>query len=94
MKRARAVETHAADRYLIGTLSDAERDTFEEHFFSCRQCAAEVELGEIFKASFRAVLRAAVAGIQTGPAFRALHHFDALVDGEVCGVFSNPTTCV
>lgn len=30
------------DRYLLGDLDEAERITFEEHYFSCRDCSEEV----------------------------------------------------
>jgi hypothetical protein len=30
------------DRYVLGTLPDAEAELFEEHFFDCRDCAARV----------------------------------------------------
>ena len=45
----------AAERYLLGELSDAERDQFEEHFFDCPACAEEVRAGAIFEANARAV---------------------------------------
>ena len=32
----------AAERYLLGELTDAERDQFEEHFFDCSACADDV----------------------------------------------------
>jgi len=46
----------AAERYLLGEFSDAERDRFEEHFFDCPACAEEVRAGAIFEANARAVL--------------------------------------
>ena len=51
-----ATRMQAAERYLLGELSDAERDQFEEHFFDCRECAKEVRAGAIFEANARAVL--------------------------------------
>src|SRR5262249_4231673 len=31
-----------AGRYMLGELSPEERETFEEHYFNCRQCAEDV----------------------------------------------------
>ncbi len=56
MEHHEAVETKAAERYLLGELSVAERDGFEEHFFDCRPCAENVRAGAIFQANVRAVL--------------------------------------
>jgi hypothetical protein len=33
-----------ADAYVAGTLSDAERDAFEQHFFGCADCLAQVQM--------------------------------------------------
>jgi hypothetical protein len=37
-----AVETTAVERYLLGEMSDTDRLTFEEHYFSCAECAEEL----------------------------------------------------
>jgi hypothetical protein len=55
MEHDQATRMQAAERYLLGELSDAERDQFEEHFFDCRACAEEVRTGAIFEANARAV---------------------------------------
>jgi Putative zinc-finger len=52
-----AVNQHFADRYLLGELSDLERDEFEEHYFVCTECAADVQAGTLFVANARAVFR-------------------------------------
>ncbi len=57
MDHLEASRIQASERYLLGELSDAERDTFEEHFFSCSQCAEEVRAGAAFIANARAVFR-------------------------------------
>src|SRR2546422_610857 len=49
-----AVETLALERYLLGEMPGEERDAFEEHFFSCAECAEEARAG--------GVMRDAVAG--------------------------------
>lgn len=40
-----AVTTHAAERYLLDEMSEAERDAFEAHYFDCQPCAADVRQG-------------------------------------------------
>jgi anti-sigma factor RsiW len=57
MEHERALEIQAVERYLIDDLSEAERNEFEEHFFSCEKCADEVRLGARFHAAAREVLR-------------------------------------
>jgi hypothetical protein len=37
-----AIRTLAAERYMLGQMTDAERETFEEHYFNCRFCAEAV----------------------------------------------------
>ncbi len=37
-----------AERYLLGELSAEEREKFEEHYFSCQQCADSVMAGATF----------------------------------------------
>jgi anti-sigma factor RsiW len=44
-----AVNTYAAERYLLGELEEADADSFEAHMFDCRVCAEQVRLGiELF----------------------------------------------
>lgn len=38
-----AVETLAAERYMLGQMTDAERESFEEHYFNCRHCIEDVK---------------------------------------------------
>ncbi len=37
-----AVESMAAERYVLGEMEPGERDAFEEHFFDCVECANDV----------------------------------------------------
>jgi hypothetical protein len=56
MDHHKAIDTMAAERYILGELNQHERDAFEEHFFDCPKCsmsvrdaakiAAAVRLGE------------------------------------------------
>ena len=45
MNHALSIETKAAERYLLGELLPMERDAFEQHFFECPECAADVCAG-------------------------------------------------
>ncbi len=55
-----AIKNKVAERYLLGELNQAEMEEYEEHFFSCVECAQEVKLGsefidharEVFKTDF------------------------------------------
>ena len=39
---------HAAERYLLGEMSDADREQYEAHVFSCAECADEVRTTAAF----------------------------------------------
>ena len=39
---------HAAERYLLGDMSAADRERYEEHFFSCAECAEDVRTTATF----------------------------------------------
>ncbi len=56
MDHSQALETQAADRYLLGELSASEAEDFEQHYFECTECAEAVESGGTFIANARAVL--------------------------------------
>lgn len=45
MKHEDAIRTEAVERYLIGEMTDDEREIFEEHYFDCPVCAADVTDG-------------------------------------------------
>jgi len=57
MEHTDASQTRAAQRYLLGEMSVAERDDFEDHFFSCSECAEAVRVGVAFGDSAREVFR-------------------------------------
>lgn len=52
-----AIETHAAERYLLHELTEEECDAYEEHFFSCSICADEVKSASDFLDSARQVVQ-------------------------------------
>jgi hypothetical protein len=42
LEHDQAMESMAAEKYVLGELHDDDRDQFEEHFFSCAHCAQDV----------------------------------------------------
>src|SRR5262245_21590540 len=50
-----AVQTLASERYFLGEMPPAERDTFEEHYFSCAACANDVHWTAVFVSNAKAV---------------------------------------
>ena len=42
MRHEAVVETLAPEKYVLGELTGAEREEFEEHYFTCAECADEV----------------------------------------------------
>ncbi len=62
------------DAYLAGRLSDAERDTFEAHYFDCPECLDRLEAAEGFRAGMLDVAAADLgqaAAARTGFGFLA-----------------------
>lgn len=57
MDHAEAARAAAVEKYLLGELPDPQREAFEEHFFSCPECAEQMRLGAVFQANARAVLK-------------------------------------
>src|SRR5215469_4153582 len=55
MDHAEAARKFAAEQYLLGEMNEAERQEFEEHFFSCSDCAESLEAGVALTANARAV---------------------------------------
>jgi Putative zinc-finger len=54
MEHQEAVDTLAPERYILGEMSEAERDSFEEHFFSCEICAGDVVAADRMREGARA----------------------------------------
>jgi Putative zinc-finger len=42
MDHLEAANLGATEKYLLGTLDEAQRDAFEEHFFDCLDCAEDI----------------------------------------------------
>src|SRR5262245_2814784 len=56
MEHQEAVATLAAERYLLGDMTSAERESFEAHFFECGECAADVHTGAVMREGVRSGL--------------------------------------
>ena len=48
MNHNEAVREQAVERYLLGELPEDARARFEEHFFDCALCAADLKDGAVF----------------------------------------------
>ena len=57
MDHTEAVRLQAAEKYLLGELSKEQRDEYEEHYFSCAECAEELKASVVFVEGARQVLR-------------------------------------
>lgn len=57
MDHSEAIRTKASERYLLNELSAAEREAYEDHYFSCPQCAEDVNAGAVLIANARELLR-------------------------------------
>jgi hypothetical protein len=53
MTHEHAVSTMASERYLLEEMSELERHAFEEHFFSCADCAEDVRAADLMRAGAR-----------------------------------------
>jgi hypothetical protein len=56
MQHAQAIQLKAAERYVLGELSSDLREQYEEHFFSCVECAEELNLAAAFFENSRAAM--------------------------------------
>ncbi|MGH9309977.1 MAG: zf-HC2 domain-containing protein [Vicinamibacterales bacterium] len=59
MTHNHAIETSAAERYLLDEMSEIERFRFEEHFFDCEECAGQMRLGHHLRTHARELFPAA-----------------------------------
>jgi hypothetical protein len=58
MDHHEAVQTMAAERYLLGELTPELRDAYEDHLFGCAECATDVKLGAAFISHAKEILPA------------------------------------
>jgi hypothetical protein len=57
MEHAYAVENRLVERYLLNELAPEARNAFEEHYFDCQECAAELRMTDAFMKEARKELR-------------------------------------
>jgi Putative zinc-finger len=57
MDHDQAIQIQATMRYMLGELTPAELDSFEEHFADCSVCMNEVESAAIFAANAKEAFR-------------------------------------
>jgi hypothetical protein len=67
MTHQEAVDTLAPDRYLLDEMSDSERQAFEDHYFSCHDCADDLRTGATLIEGTKAGMAAQSAGGQVVP---------------------------
>ena len=51
-----AVKSQACEKYLLGELSPEMRDAYEQHYFGCAECAAQLRAAAEFMAAGRKIL--------------------------------------
>jgi putative zinc finger protein len=68
MTHNEAVETYATERYLLGEMTEAERQSFEAHYFECEICADDLRIGSRMRDGVAAGLLVAPAARTTRPA--------------------------
>jgi hypothetical protein len=56
MEHTQAIQLKAAERYVLGDLPADLREQYEDHFFSCQECAEELKLTAAFAENTRAAL--------------------------------------
>ena len=67
MNHQDALQEMAAERYLLGELSGASLNSFEEHMFECLECAADVKSGATFIDAARSELNASRKAVVPNP---------------------------
>lgn len=58
MNHDEAIRIQGTEQYLLNELSPELREEFEEHFFGCPECAADVRAGSLFLEQAKAVFAA------------------------------------
>ena len=56
LNHLKATKRNVADRYVLGELSQAQREEFEEHYFECVDCAEDVRAFLAISSNSRSVL--------------------------------------
>jgi Putative zinc-finger len=69
MDHSEAIRAQAVERYLLGELAADLREQFEDHYFSCPECAADLKYSAMFVETAKSVLAVPpVASLQPAPA--------------------------
>jgi hypothetical protein len=58
MDHAEAIQTQAAEKYLLGEFSASKQNEFAEHFFDCEECANDLRITSLFLDTTKNVLAA------------------------------------
>jgi len=66
MQHQEADQALAVERYLLGDMTPAELEQFEEHLFTCPECAESVKTGAVFVENARAVFKEPDAQAEKG----------------------------
>ncbi len=57
MGHQQAISTQAVERYLLDEMTGPQREEFEDHFFTCAECADAVRTGAELSVNARALLK-------------------------------------
>jgi hypothetical protein len=90
MDHSQAVSTMATERYLLGEMTERERDAFEEHYFDCAECAEDVRAGALMADGARAGLigPAKVVQIKPRPVVKPAVRWGALLPWAVAATLA------
>jgi len=55
MEHNEAIELKAAEKYVLRELPEELREAYEEHFFDCAECAADIKAATMFAATSREI---------------------------------------
>src|SRR5262245_40152537 len=58
MDHNEALQSQACEKYLLGELSPVQRDAYEDHYFSCPECAAQLRSAAEFLGASREIFAA------------------------------------
>src|SRR3981189_748176 len=64
MDHEQSIDSRAVESYLLGELSPASREEFEQHYFECAECAEEVRVGFQFSQNLQSVFREEARGLR------------------------------
>ncbi len=67
MDHQSAVDRNLSERYILGELSAEEAAEFEEHFFDCPACSADIRHISRFVANLKVEIRDAIPTIELRP---------------------------